>query len=50
MDSDQDSAVSLYLVFGVIVIGGIALFTRIREQRRQRKNDLNKPPPDDETV
>jgi preprotein translocase subunit YajC len=50
MDNNQESAVSLYLVFGLVVIGGIALFTRIREQMRRRKNELNTPQRDDEAL
>jgi hypothetical protein len=50
MDNNQESTVSLYLVFGLIIIGGIALFTRIREQMRRRKNDLNTPQSDDEAL
>ena len=50
MDNNQESAVSLYLVFGLIIIGGIALFTRIMEQMRRRKNDLNTPQSKDEAL
>jgi hypothetical protein len=50
MDNNQESVVSLYLVFGIIVIGGIAFFTRIREKIRRRKNDLNTPQRDDEAL
>ena len=50
MDNNQESTVSLYLVFGLIIIGGIALFTRIREQMRRRKHELNTPQCDDEAL
>lgn len=33
MEHDQGSTVSLYLVFGVILVGVIALIDRIKEQR-----------------
>lgn len=36
MEQDPESGLSLFLVFGVIIIGGIALFTRIRESRRRK--------------
>jgi hypothetical protein len=39
MEQDQEGGLSLFLVFGIIVIGAIALFTRIREARRARKED-----------
>jgi hypothetical protein len=38
MNPDPDSGVSIYLVFGVILVGAIALFARIKEQR-SRKSD-----------
>ncbi len=36
MQHGQDDGLSLFLVFGVIVIGAIALFTRIRDSRKRR--------------
>ena len=43
MEQDPEGGLSLFLVFGVIVIGGIALFTRIRESRRRREEqDMDK--------
>jgi hypothetical protein len=35
MEQDQEAGLSLFLVFGVIVIGAIALYTRIRESRKR---------------
>lgn len=39
MDSDQGSTVPLFLVFGTILIGAIALFSRIMEQRDRRREE-----------
>jgi hypothetical protein len=36
MDHDQNGGISIFLVFGIIVIGAIALFSRIREQRSSK--------------
>lgn len=47
MEQDQESGLSLFLVFGVIVIGAIALFTRIRKGIRAKNQATNRPPSDD---
>jgi hypothetical protein len=33
MENGEDNAVSLYLIFGIIIIGIIAVYSRIKENR-----------------
>ena len=42
MGQDKDSTVSIFLVFGVIIVGAIALFARIREQRLHKAERLDR--------
>lgn len=48
MEQDQEAGLSLFLVFGIIIIGGIALYTRIRESRKARHDEAARAAPDDE--